>query len=41
MQLRSFDEAETVKGVLLDGGKHLPADLVMLGVGVTPATSFV
>jgi apoptosis-inducing factor 3 len=33
--------AATVDGVLLEGGERLAADLVVLGVGVAPAASFV
>ncbi|MEV6304374.1 FAD-dependent oxidoreductase [Actinoplanes sp. NPDC051861] len=32
------DDSGTVTGVLLDDGTELPADLVLVGVGVTPAT---
>jgi NADPH-dependent 2,4-dienoyl-CoA reductase/sulfur reductase-like enzyme/nitrite reductase/ring-hydroxylating ferredoxin subunit len=40
-KVEAFTGADAVDGVSLDGGEHLPADLVVLGVGVTPATSFV
>jgi NADPH-dependent 2,4-dienoyl-CoA reductase/sulfur reductase-like enzyme len=32
---------EQVDAVLVEGGERLPADLVVLGVGVSPATQFV
>ncbi len=32
------DGAGRVTGVLLDGGERLPADLVLVGVGITPRT---
>jgi NADPH-dependent 2,4-dienoyl-CoA reductase/sulfur reductase-like enzyme len=40
-KVEAFTGTETVDGVLLDGGERLAADLVVLGVGVSPATSFV
>jgi NADPH-dependent 2,4-dienoyl-CoA reductase/sulfur reductase-like enzyme/nitrite reductase/ring-hydroxylating ferredoxin subunit len=40
-KIEGFTGRETVDGVLLEGGERLAADLVVLGVGVTPATSFV
>ena len=40
-KVEAFTGTEAVEGVSLDGGEHLAADLVVLGVGVTPATSFV
>jgi apoptosis-inducing factor 3 len=40
-KIESFTGRDAVNGVLLEGGERLAADLVVLGVGVTPATSFV
>jgi NADPH-dependent 2,4-dienoyl-CoA reductase/sulfur reductase-like enzyme/nitrite reductase/ring-hydroxylating ferredoxin subunit len=40
-KVAAFTGAEMVSGVMLEGGECLAADLVVLGVGVTPATSFV
>jgi NADPH-dependent 2,4-dienoyl-CoA reductase/sulfur reductase-like enzyme/nitrite reductase/ring-hydroxylating ferredoxin subunit len=40
-KVAAFSGKETVDGVLLEGGERLAADLVVLGVGVTPATAFV
>jgi NADPH-dependent 2,4-dienoyl-CoA reductase/sulfur reductase-like enzyme/nitrite reductase/ring-hydroxylating ferredoxin subunit len=40
-KVEGFTGTEAVDGVSLDGGEHLAADLVVLGIGVTPATSFV
>jgi NADPH-dependent 2,4-dienoyl-CoA reductase/sulfur reductase-like enzyme len=40
-KIEGFTGRETVDGVLLEGGERLAADVVVLGVGVTPATSFV
>lgn len=34
-----FDGDERVHGVLLDNGEQLPAELVLLGVGVSPVTA--
>ena len=39
-KIEGFTGRETVDGVLLEGGERLAADVVVLGVGVTPATSF-
>lgn len=39
--VEAFIGMETVDGVLIEGGERLAADLVVLGVGVSPATSFV
>eukprot|EP00128_Syssomonas_multiformis_P006157 Colp12_sorted_trinity150504_noHs@6846 len=36
-----FVGEETVRAVKLDNGEELPADLVLLGVGVAPATAYV
>ncbi|MEY9912862.1 3-phenylpropionate/trans-cinnamate dioxygenase ferredoxin reductase subunit [Catenulispora sp. MAP12-49] len=35
-----FTGAERVEGVLLDDGRLLPADVVVAGIGVTPATAW-
>jgi len=40
-KVEAFSGTETVDGALLEGGERLTADLIVLGVGVTPATSFV
>jgi NADPH-dependent 2,4-dienoyl-CoA reductase/sulfur reductase-like enzyme len=40
-KVAAFTGLETVDGVLLEDGERLAADLVVLGVGVRPATSFV
>jgi apoptosis-inducing factor 3 len=40
-KVAAFTGTETVDSVLIEGGERLAAGLVVLGVGVTPATSFV
>jgi NADPH-dependent 2,4-dienoyl-CoA reductase/sulfur reductase-like enzyme/nitrite reductase/ring-hydroxylating ferredoxin subunit len=40
-KVEAFHGTETVEAVLIEGGERLAADLVVLGLGVTPATSFV
>ena len=40
-KVAEFTGAATANGVLLEDGERLAADLVVLGVGVAPATSFV
>ncbi len=40
-KVHSFSGTEAVDGALIEGGERLAADLVVLGIGVTPATSFV
>jgi NADPH-dependent 2,4-dienoyl-CoA reductase/sulfur reductase-like enzyme/nitrite reductase/ring-hydroxylating ferredoxin subunit len=40
-KVEGFTGTETADGVSIEGGERLAADLVVLGVGVTPATSFV
>jgi NADPH-dependent 2,4-dienoyl-CoA reductase/sulfur reductase-like enzyme/nitrite reductase/ring-hydroxylating ferredoxin subunit len=40
-KVAAFTGTQSVDGVLLEGGERLAADLVVLGVGVKPATSFV
>jgi NADPH-dependent 2,4-dienoyl-CoA reductase/sulfur reductase-like enzyme/nitrite reductase/ring-hydroxylating ferredoxin subunit len=40
-KVAAFTGTERVDSVLLEGGARITADLVVLGVGVTPATSFV
>ena len=37
----SIEGSERVEGVVLDNGKELPAQVVMIGIGVRPATDFV
>lgn len=37
----SIEGEERVTGVVLDNGKELPAEVVMVGIGVKPATDFV
>jgi nitrite reductase/ring-hydroxylating ferredoxin subunit len=39
-KVAAFTGTQSVDGVLLEGGERLPADLVVLGVGVSPATLF-
>jgi len=39
-QAESFDGEEIVKAVILNSGERLETDLVVVGVGVMPATSF-
>ena len=39
--VESIQGAERVQGVVLKGGEVLPADLVLIGVGVAPATDMV
>lgn len=36
VRIESFDDT----GVLLDGGEHLPADVIVVGIGVEPATDW-
>ncbi|MEY9930775.1 3-phenylpropionate/trans-cinnamate dioxygenase ferredoxin reductase subunit [Catenulispora sp. GP43] len=38
--VRGFTGTDRVEGVLLDDGRLLPADVVVVGVGVTPATGW-
>lgn len=38
--VKGFDGDDTVTAVLLENGDRLDADLVLVGVGVTPATAF-
>ncbi|HGE69947.1 TPA: pyridine nucleotide-disulfide oxidoreductase [Candidatus Poribacteria bacterium] len=38
--VKAFDGDGVVKQVILENGEKLPADFVILGVGVTPATKF-
>ncbi|TBU91957.1 FAD-dependent oxidoreductase [Phytopseudomonas dryadis] len=38
---RRIDGEGRVTGVTLDNGRHIPADLVLLGAGVAPATGFI
>ena len=40
-KVEAFIGTETVDGITIKGGERLPADVVVLGVGVTPETSFV
>jgi apoptosis-inducing factor 3 len=40
-RVERFDGGDVVEGVVLGSGESLPADLVVLGVGVSPATGFV
>jgi NADPH-dependent 2,4-dienoyl-CoA reductase/sulfur reductase-like enzyme len=40
-EVEGFGGVDTVNSVLLKGGERLPADFVILGVGVSPATGFV
>jgi NADPH-dependent 2,4-dienoyl-CoA reductase/sulfur reductase-like enzyme len=40
-KVEAFAGTEAVDGVLIEGGERLAAGLVVIGVGVTPATSFV
>ena len=40
-RIAAIEGTEKAAAVLLEGGERLPADLVVLGVGVTPATGFV
>ena len=40
-RISGIEGAETAAAVLVDGGERLPADLVVLGLGVRPATGFV
>jgi NADPH-dependent 2,4-dienoyl-CoA reductase/sulfur reductase-like enzyme len=40
-KLAGISGTEQVDAVLVEGGERLPADLVVLGVGVSPATNFV
>ncbi len=40
-KVERFDGGDAVQTVVLDSGERLPADFVVLGVGVSPATGFV
>jgi apoptosis-inducing factor 3 len=39
-QVERFEGRHQVEGVILDSGEHLPADLVILGLGVEPVTDY-
>jgi NADPH-dependent 2,4-dienoyl-CoA reductase/sulfur reductase-like enzyme/nitrite reductase/ring-hydroxylating ferredoxin subunit len=41
VEVESFGGTDRVSSVVLKGGDRLPADFVILGVGVSPATGFV
>ena len=40
-RISGIEGTETATAVLVEGGERLPADLVVLGLGVSPATGFV
>ncbi|HEX8595823.1 MAG TPA: FAD-dependent oxidoreductase [Pseudomonas sp.] len=40
VQATHFEGDQSLERVRLDNGEHLPADLVLVGVGVSPATDF-
>jgi apoptosis-inducing factor 3 len=40
-RVSGFEGSEKVEAVVLENGERIPADLVVVGVGVTPATDFI
>ena len=40
-QASSFESGESVTAVILDDGERIPADLVIVGVGIKPATDLI